>query len=209
MTTTFTRGNPLHARAYDLACGHLEKLGLVDWRARLVGDLTGEVVELGAGTGKNFPFYSEGVHVRASDFDPVMLRRAAIRASEAAATIELAVVDAQNLPYEDDSVETLVVGLTLCSVPDPDRALSEITRVLKPGGVFRFVEHVRDEPGSVRAKVQDMVNPVWRFLSGGCNANRDTLERVAGAGFEITKAQRFKLGRLHVAPHVFAEATLR
>jgi len=209
MPSTFTRGNPLHARIYDVVCGWCEARGLLEWRQRLVGDLTGPVVEIGAGTGLNLSHYPAGAEVLASDYDPVMLTRARPRAAEAAADVRLLVADAMRLPFADATVSTLVWGLLLCSVPDADAAVAEIRRVLAPGGRVRFVEHVRDDEGTPRAKVQDAVNPVWRALSGGCNCNRRTTERIERAGFTVRELHRFKIGRSHLAPHVMVEATVR
>jgi ubiquinone/menaquinone biosynthesis C-methylase UbiE len=179
---------------------------LLDLRRELVGDLAGRVVELGAGTGLNLPHYPRGAEVLASDLDPVMLRRAVPRARAAAADVTLFVADAQRLPLADESVDTLVCGLLLCSVPDPDAAVQEFRRVLKPDGRLRVVEHVRDEEGSRRAKIQDLVNPAWRFFSGGCNCNRRTAERIEGADFTIAELERSKVGWTHLAPHVLLEA---
>lgn len=206
---TFTGGSSLRARLYDGICGWEERRGLLEWRRVLVGDLDGEVVEVGAGTGKNFAHYPAGARVIASDYDPVMLERARVRAAEATAEIEVMVADAMSLPYRDGSVDTLVIGLMLCSVPDPRAVLSEARRVLTPTGSLRFMEHVRDEDGSIRARVQDAINPAWRFVAGGCNANRRTLDTVESCGFEVVNLYRFKLGLPHLAPHVLAEAVVR
>jgi len=199
---------PLHARVYDLVCGHMENIGLLQWRKALVGDLTGTIVEIGCGTGKNLPLYGPEATVFASDFDPVMLQRAVIRAEESLAEVHLFVADAMRLPVPDDSVDTLVVGLMFCSVPNPDLAIAEVKRVLRPGGALRFVEHVRDAEGTLRARVQDVVNPAWKLVSGGCNANRRTAERIEGHGFNIENLYRFQLGHTHIAPHVMVEARL-
>jgi ubiquinone/menaquinone biosynthesis C-methylase UbiE len=206
MASTFTRGMSLHAQVYDLVCGHMESIGLLEWRKALVGDLTGTAVELGCGTGKNLPHYPAGATVYASDYDPVMLSRAVERAGESAADVHLFVADAMRLPLADASVDTVVVGLMFCSVPEPDQALHEVRRVLRPGGALRLVEHVRDSEGTLRARIQDTVNPVWKLISGGCNANRRTAEKVEELGFEVDSLRRFQLGHSHLAPHVMVEA---
>jgi SAM-dependent methyltransferase len=118
------------------------------------------------------------------------------------------VADAMRLPVPDARVDAVVIGLALCSIPRPELALEEVRRVLRPDGVLRFVEHVRDEEGTRRARVQDAINPAWRFVSGGCNCNRRTEQLVMDGGFRIAEIDRFKLGMPHVAPHVLAEARL-
>lgn len=207
MASTFTRGCALHARIYDVICGWCENQGLLEWRQRLVGELSGEIIELGAGTGLNLPHYPPGARVWASDYDPVMLRRAVPRAREADADVSLFVADATSLPFPDASLDAVVWGLMLCSVPKQRRAIDEVRRVLKPGGRVRFIEHIRDRDGTRRAKVQDLVAPAWRAFSGGCNCNRRTHEAIAGAGFELAGSDRFMIGRSHLAPHVLVEAT--
>jgi ubiquinone/menaquinone biosynthesis C-methylase UbiE len=209
MASSFTRGLALHARIYDVVCGWEERHGLLEWRKTLVGDLTGDVVEIGAGTGLNLPHYPAGARVVASDYDPVMLSRAVPRARSAPADVTLLVADAMVLPFAEGSADMVVIGFMLCSVPDPDRALAEVRRVLKPGGRLRFAEHVRARDGTVLARVQDVINPVWRVVSGGCNANRRTLDRARAAGFEVDRLHEFELGLPHIKPHVFVEASLR
>ncbi|MGH2729891.1 MAG: class I SAM-dependent methyltransferase, partial [Actinomycetota bacterium] len=202
MGSTFTRGLGLHARIYDALCGWEERHGLLEWRQALVGDLDTEVVEIGAGTGLNLPHYPPGARVIASDYDPVMLARAIPRAASAAADVRLLVADAMALPFADASAEFVVIGLMLCSVPKPDVALTEARRILKPGGRLRVVEHVRAPDGSRKARMQDRINPAWRLVSGGCNANRRTLENIERAGFAISEVRDFELGLPHLKPHI-------
>jgi ubiquinone/menaquinone biosynthesis C-methylase UbiE len=209
MGSTFTRGLGLHARLYDAVCGWEERHGLLEWRKALVGDLDGEVVEIGAGTGLNLMHYPPGARVIASDYDPVMLNRAIPRAASASADVTLLIADAMALPFPDASAEVVVIGLMLCSVPKPDVALAEVRRILAPGGRLRVVEHVRAPEGTRKAGMQDRVNPAWRFISGGCNANRRTLESIERAGFTIAEVRDFELGLPHLKPHILAEATLR
>src|SRR5687768_17903235 len=108
MSSTFTRGQSQHARVYDVICGWQERAGLLEWRRTLVSDLDGEIVELGAGTGRNFEFYPPEARVFASDYDPVMLERAKGRAEGARAEVQLFLADAQRLPFPSDSVDTVV-----------------------------------------------------------------------------------------------------
>ncbi|MGH2755282.1 MAG: class I SAM-dependent methyltransferase [Actinomycetota bacterium] len=210
MSSTFTGGSSFRARVYDRICSLEEKKGLLGWRRQLVGGLSGEVVEIGAGTGLNFRHYPADAVVFASDRDPVMLGRAIGRGDEAGASVHIFVADAQGrIPLRDDSADQVVSGLMLCSVPKQGVVLAEVARILRPGGRFRFMEHVRDRDGSFRGRFQDALNPVWRRVSGGCNCNRRTVAEVERAGFEIDSLQTFKLGPPHVAPHVLVEAVLR
>jgi ubiquinone/menaquinone biosynthesis C-methylase UbiE len=207
MTSTFTDGSSRHAEIYDRVAGWQERAGFLEWRQKLVADLTGDIVELGAGTGRNFSFYPSETRVFASDFDPVMLERAKGRATLATAEVHLFLADAQKLPFASRSIDTLVIGLMLCSVPKPRQALAEARRVLKPGGRLRFVEHVRDPRGGLLARSQDVVNPAWRKISGGCNMNRRTPEVVEAAGFVLSSEDAFRSGVLPLlAPHILAEA---
>ena len=207
MSSTFTRGNPLHARVYDFICGWEERHGLLEWRVQLVKGISGEVLEIGTGTGRNLRHYSKDARVYASEFDPVMLAAAAARAERSAADVDLLLGDAMRLPVKDASVDWVVIGLALCSIPRPERALREVKRVLRKRGQLRFVEHVRDDDGTRRARIQDAINPAWRFISGGCNCNRRTEDLVKEEGFDVTEIHRFKLGMAHVAPHVMGTAT--
>ncbi|MDQ3985650.1 MAG: class I SAM-dependent methyltransferase [Actinomycetota bacterium] len=196
----------LHARLYDAICGWEEKRGLLEWRRQLVSDVEGEVLEIAAGTGLNLRHYSKRARVFASEFDPVMLARAVERARQSIARVCLLVADAMRLPVPDESVDVVVIGLALCSIPDPAAALTEARRVLRPHGKLRFIEHVRADEGTFEGRAQDAFNPVWRVISGGCNCNRRSEQTVRSTGFDIVEIHRFRMGLPLLAPHVMAEA---
>jgi ubiquinone/menaquinone biosynthesis C-methylase UbiE len=205
MSSTFTNDRPARAAVFDFLSGILERRGLIEWRRILVGGLSGDVVEIGCGTGLNFAHYPPDVRLLASDLDPVMLARAVARAREARAEASIVVADAMRLPVEDATADAVVMGGVLCCVTDPAAALAEVRRVLKPDGKVRFLEHVR-AGDSVRARFQDAVNPAWKRISGGCNANRDSVAAIRAADFEISYLFPFDLGLPHTRPHVVGEA---
>ena len=161
-------------------------------RQEIVGGARGRVLEVGAGTGASFPYYGDQAdEIVATEPDPHMLKRARRRAEQAARPIELRQAGAEELPFEDAAFDSVVSTLVLCTVPDPDRALSEVRRVLKPGGELRFFEHVRYDH-AFGAFWQDAVAPVWRWIGAGCNPNRDTAALIRAAGFEFDQLEFFK-----------------
>ena len=178
------------AASYDRMTEGSERAGFAAERSALLADARGRVLEVGAGTGRNVPHYPPGTNVTYTEPDPHMADRLRARGkSVVPATV-------QQLPFADDSFETVVSTLVLCSVPDVPAALAEIRRVLAPGGRLLFIEHVRaDAPGP--ARWQDRVNPVHRVIGCGCNCNRNTLERVQAAGFKVAPIAH---DRLHKAP---------
>ncbi|HEX2050416.1 MAG TPA: class I SAM-dependent methyltransferase [Actinomycetota bacterium] len=203
---SFSRGGPLRGLVYDAVCTAVNGRGLREWRRTLVHGLAGDVVEIGGGTGLNLPHYGAGARVVASDADPVMLARARPQAAASLAAVRLVVADAQALPLRDACADAAVVGLMLCSVPDPERVLAEVRRVLRPGGVVRFMEHVRAPDGTLRARLQDALNPAWRAVSGGCNANRRSVEAIRAAGFDVRWTHELGVGLPHLRPIVVGEA---
>jgi ubiquinone/menaquinone biosynthesis C-methylase UbiE len=209
MTSTFTNDRPARAAIFDFLSGVLERRGLLEWRRIVVGDVSGDVIEIGCGTGLNFPHYPAGVRVVGSDLDPVMLDRAAGRAREAKAHVSIVIADAMRLPVPDATADTVVMGGVLCCVTDPAATLAEVRRVLRPDGKMRFLEHVRADSGTMRARFQDSVNPMWKRISGGCNANRDTVAAIKASGFELSYLFPFDLGLPHTRPHVVGEARAR
>jgi len=160
-------------------------------RQEVLHGLSGRVLEIGAGNGANFPRYPEAVtDLVATEPDPYMLERARMHASELGRTIEIHQATAESLPFPDASFDAVVSTLVLCSVTDQRKALDEILRVLKPGGQFRFFEHVRYK-GGLAAASQDFITPIWRWMGGGCNPNRPTGEAIQEAGFAIQEMRRF------------------
>ena len=150
-------------------------------RARLVADLTGDVLEAGVGNGLNLPHYGERARVTAIDYNRHMLAKAGARARAARAEVALEVADVQSLPFPDDRFDHVVAGLVFCSVADPERGLRELLRVTKPGGSVRLLEHVGAEPGWTR-RTQSALSPAWSLVGDGCRLNRDTVATARRAG---------------------------
>jgi ubiquinone/menaquinone biosynthesis C-methylase UbiE len=158
-----------------------------DIRTRVAGGATGRVLEIGAGTGFNFPYYSPEASVVATEPDPEMLRRAEPRAREHG--IELGAGPAERLPFPDASFDTVVSTGVLCAVDDPVRALSEVRRVLRPGGTIRFSEHVKAD--GLRRAMQRTLDPIHHRVFR-CHIGRDTLQAMRGAGFELEEVERLR-----------------
>lgn len=173
---------------YDCAMRTAERGRLAEWRREVVRPAEGDVLEIAAGTGLDFPHYRAGVTVVATEPDLRMLERARDRAERADATIVLVAADAQALPFRDRSFDTAVVGLGLCTIPSPPRALAELRRVLRPGGIARLLEHVRLERPII-GWVQDVATPVWRRIAGGCRLNERSVDTVRRAGFRIDEVR--------------------
>ena len=180
------------AQFYDEMTAPLERAGLAGVRARLAGALTGEVIEVGCGTGLNFSHYPAGAAVTAIEPLDEFRNAAAQRASEAAARIAVHDGDAQALPFEDGRFDAALSTLVFCSVADATRGLKELYRVLKPGAPVRFFEHVRSER-PLGALLQDLSNPLWSWLMDGCNLNRDTVTAIGDAGFTIEQVQAHEI----------------
>jgi ubiquinone/menaquinone biosynthesis C-methylase UbiE len=182
------KGHRWFAVVYDLltAWGEAHLLGA--YRRHIVGEATGRVLEIGAGTGASFPYYDTARRIVATEPDPFMLARAQRRARSLDRPIALVQCPAETLPFADASFDTVVSTLVLCTVEDQDRSLAEIRRVLKPGGSLRFIEHVRFD--DARGRVQDAVLPVWRCVAAGCHPNRRTAEMIQRAGFQIVEMQQ-------------------
>lgn len=167
----------------DIVCGAGSLAGR---RARVVPRAVGRVVELGAGSGHNLPFYDRRAVERVWAVEPSaeMWERARARLADIGDFVEHVQASAERIPLEDGVADTVVVTWALCSIPDPARALAEARRVLRPGGALLFAEHGRAPEADVR-RWQDLINPAWVRVSGGCNLNRDPLALIAAAGFAL------------------------
>lgn len=160
---------------------------LAAYRARALADARGRVLEIGIGSGLNLPFYGNGVQ-RVLGIDPSaeLIRLAEKAAGKASFPIEFLVQSAEEVPLEQDSVDTAVTTWTLCTIPDAVRALREVRRVLKPDGLLIFVEHGRAAEPKVVAW-QDRLTPLWKRCAGGCHLNRKIDDLVREADFSIAE----------------------
>jgi ubiquinone/menaquinone biosynthesis C-methylase UbiE len=163
---------------YDALCALPERLGLRGWRQWLATGAVGRVLDIGCGTGRNLPLLPPG----AVGLDPS--GPSLVRARRRAPAARFVLGSAEDLPFRAASFDTVVSGLVFCSVPDAQRGLAEVRRVLRPGGQLRMMEHVRSTK-SWGARWQDLIQPAWTRLSGGCHPNRDTEHTVETAGFTI------------------------
>jgi len=182
--------HPIFARCYARTSGLMER-GLGAHRRALLRDLSGRVVEVGAGNGMNFAYYPTSVtEVVAVEPEP-HLRRLAER-NAAAAPVPVTVLDglADALPVEDESCAAAVASLVLCSVPDPARALAEMFRAIEPGGHLRFFEHVQASTPARRRAQKVLDATVYPFLTGGCHCGRDTATTIERAGFVPQRIDR-------------------
>lgn len=163
-------------------------------RAAWIPQACGEVLEIGIGSGLNFPHYSAEVQkVYGVDPSVELQRMARERIAAARFPVEILAQSAeQPLPLPDASIDTVVVTWTLCSIPDVAPALQQMRRVLKPGGRLIFLEHGRAAEPRVAAW-QDRLTPIWRRFTGGCHLNRKMDELIAAAGFRITELKNFYL----------------
>ena len=179
----------LFAAVYDPLSARTERKIGADLKRQLLANARGRVLEIGVGTGLSFPHYPPNVELAGVEPSPHMLKRARRRAAELGREVELVEAPAEQLPFADDSFDTVVSLTVLCTVRDPQRALGEIRRVLRPGGRFVFLEHVRSEDPEL-ARRQDRWARPWGWIAGGCHPNRRTLETIAAAGFQIRELER-------------------
>jgi SAM-dependent methyltransferase len=162
---------------------------LVPFRERVIGAAEGRVLEIGAGSGMNLPFYRPPVReVLALEPAPRLISMAR-RASRASRTpVSFLEASAEAIPLDDRSVDSIVTTWTLCSIPQAGAALAEMRRVLRPGGKLLFVEHGLAPDAGVR-RWQDRLTPAWRCICGGCHLNRPIRAMIEGAGFRIDRIE--------------------
>jgi SAM-dependent methyltransferase len=181
------------AELYDTLMDGADVAGLGARRDALVAGLTGEVLEIGAGTGRMFGRYAAGARVTAIEPDPDFRARATAPAAAARAQITLAEGRAEQLPLPDASVDAVVVCLVLCSVSSVPAVLGELRRVVKPGGEVRLLEHVCSDR-VVAGFFMRAFNWLWRLLNGqGCNMHRRPLPALRAAGFDVVEVEPFQV----------------
>ncbi len=175
-------------RIVDVAC---DMEAAREQRQRVCEDLTGDVVEIGFGSGLNVPFYPATVsRVDAVEPADVGWKLAAKRLKESSVPVHRSGLDGASLPFPDDRFDSALSTWTMCTIPDIQAALRELRRVLKPGGTLHFVEHGLAPDEGVQ-RWQHRLNPVQNRLFGGCNLNRPIVDLIRAAGFEIAQVDRY------------------
>jgi ubiquinone/menaquinone biosynthesis C-methylase UbiE len=197
----------IFAAVYDRLSARAEAKFGAELKRKLLANAHGRVLEIGVGTGLSFSHYPQIGELVGVDPSEPMLRRARRRATELGRDVTLVEAPAEALPFEDKSFDTVVSLAVLCTVDDASRVLQEIRRVLRPGGSFVFLEHVRS-PDPKLAQWQDRLERPWGWIAGGCHPNRRTLEAIERAGFEVVELEREDLPDIPrlVRPNVMGAA---
>ena len=181
------RGHKWFAAFYERLV-RMESKAEREARKRLLSTASGRVLEIGCGPGANFEYYpwEQITQFVTIEPDPYMLERGKKTAARLGRDVDLRESGAEDLPFPDDSFDTVIASLVLCTIPHPEKALAEMLRVLVPGGTLRFMEHVRSR-NRLGALAQDISTPVWSWMAGGCQPNRDTEASIRATGFAITE----------------------
>jgi len=177
---------------YDKIMAATESACLREWRKALLSNLSGEVLEIGAGTGANLEFYPQN-NIRLTVSEPDNNMRQKLTTKMALFGLHSVVVtesSAEDLPYEDETFDFVVASLVCCSVKNLDATLAEINRVLKTAGGLVFLEHVAAKSGTSRRRWQRLLNPVWKKIAGNCHLNRETETAIESAGFKFQSIQK-------------------
>jgi ubiquinone/menaquinone biosynthesis C-methylase UbiE len=181
-----------HARTYDKQMAFWERRLFGDGRHWVCAQASGEVLEVAIGTGRNLPFYPEGIRLTGVDFSAAMLELARRQADQLGRKVDLRLGDAQALDLPDASFDTVVCTLSLCAIPDERRAIAEMRRVLRPGGRLLLLDHVAAAPRAARG-AQWLLERITVPL-GGEHLRRRPLRQVQAEGFQIERRERSKLG---------------
>ena len=197
----------IFAATYDRLSQGSEDAGLRRLRQGLLAGANGRVLEIGAGTGANLGLYSGTIgELVLTEPESPMLRRLQKAVHERMPVAHVLQAPAEDLPFDDGSFDTVVSTLVLCGVPDQERALREVHRVLRPGGQLFFLEHVRSDDPAL-ARFQDRVNWLNRLVVQ-CECNRPTLTTIEAAGFTVSRLERTELPKApkHVRPLIVGSA---
>jgi ubiquinone/menaquinone biosynthesis C-methylase UbiE len=180
--------NHVLPRLLDFACSTRPNM---KQREKIVPQAQGDVLEIGTGSGLNFPYFDQNKVRKIWALEPSepMRRLASENLIDSSLDVEFIDLPGEQIPLEENSVDTVLVTYTLCTIPDTAAALEGVRRVLKPGGRLLYCEHGTAPDASVR-KWQDRLNPTWSKFSGGCNMNRDILQTLEAGGFAIENDER-------------------
>ncbi|HET7485968.1 MAG TPA: class I SAM-dependent methyltransferase [Solirubrobacterales bacterium] len=196
---------------YDRAMKSTEEAGMREKRREVLSEAAGRTIDIGAGTGLNLELFPPEVsELVLAEPDPHMLKKLEEKLSASSREASVVRSPAEKLPFPDDSFDTAVFTLVLCTVPDPASALAEAARLLRPGGKLLFLEHVRSEDPGL-ARWQDRLEGPWHFIGDGCHCNRDTLATIEASPFEVEKADKDELPKAPplVKPLIRGQATLQ
>ena len=178
-------------RFVTCACGSKP---IVRQRQKVVPRARGKILEIGLGAGHNIPHYDHERVDRVIGIDPceTSWQLAQERVNAVPFDVEFLAGSAEDIPLDDDSVDSVLLTFALCTIPDPLAALSEAMRVMRPGGELVFCEHAQAPDESVQ-RWQTRINPLWKRLAGGCNLNRDIVGLIRTAGFDINELEQMYL----------------
>ncbi|PKH68292.1 SAM-dependent methyltransferase [Flavobacterium sp. ALD4] len=171
----------------NIACG---LSSFAKQRKKIIPIATGNVLEIGIGTGLNLPFYENKKVICLTAIDPFeeTWKKCTIDTKKLGFNFKFMIASAEELPFDDGRFDTVVVTYSLCTIPDAKKALEEMRRVLKPTGLLLFCEHgIAPEKGV--QKVQDFINPIWKEVAGGCNLNRNIPQIIKDSGFKNIKLE--------------------
>ncbi|MCC5890571.1 MAG: class I SAM-dependent methyltransferase [Alkalibacterium sp.] len=187
-----THSNDTIKKRYNRVSGlydSMDRMMKDKWRKDLLNDVSGKVLEVGIGTGKNLHFYSEGVDLTGVDFSPGMMKKAEekVEKSNLPYPVTLREMDIQQMDFPNNSFDYVVSTCVFCSVPDPVKGLKELKRVCKPDGEIIMLEHMRSD-NRVAGKIMDVLNPIPVSI-WGANINRDTLENIRKAGLVLKEKE--------------------
>lgn len=173
------------ATLYDRCLKATEDAGLREMRRELLSQARDRTIDIGSGTGANLELYPEQVtELVMAEPDEHMARQLRHKLAESDREVEFVRAGAESLPFEDSSFDTAVFTLVLCTVPNPQAALDEVARILKPTGRMLFLEHVRAEDPKL-ARWQDRLEKPWRFIGDGCHCNRDTVATIESSALRL------------------------
>jgi ubiquinone/menaquinone biosynthesis C-methylase UbiE len=186
------------AALYDSLFKAVEEAGLREMRRELLSEAKGRTIDIGSGTGANLDLYPPPVELTMAEPDPHMARQLRHKLASSDRKAEFVEAGAESLPFEGSSFDTAVFTLVLCTVPNPTAALTEVARILRPGGRMLFLEHVRSEDARL-ARWQDRLEKPWRFIGDGCHCNRDTVATIVASQLTLEDVEQ---GRLPKAPPI-------